>query len=277
MGIPYAEVIGDPVAHSKSPLIHKFWLGKLALKGDFRALQLAPGGLSAYLASRCSDPFWRGCSVTAPLKERAAGAVSDPTGVCRRIGAANAIFRSPLGCGIGANTDLHGIAAALARSDSPAERVCVVGSGGAARAVLEFLRLRGTRHVSLVARDLDKGRVLHRRFAARGDVYPFEQASAAMAGAEWVINATPLGMDGSEAMPASLIDALAATDEAALVLDMVYAPRETALLRRASELGRRTVDGLTMLIEQAAPAFELLFGAAAPRQHDGELRRALEP
>ena len=277
MGLAYAEVIGDPVAHSKSPAIHRFWLEKLALDGDFRACPVAPGQVAAYLARRCPDPFWRGCSVTAPLKPQAADAVADPTGICRRIGAANAIFRSPLGCGIGANTDLGAIAAVLGRSGAAAGRVCLIGSGGAARAALEYLRLRRAADVALIVRDVARGRRLHRRFAAGGGVHSFDEAGAAIAGADWIINATPLGMAGHAEMPAVLLDALARSAETALVFDMVYAPRETALLRRAAELGRKRVDGLAMLIEQAAPAFELFFGAAAPRRFDAELREALEP
>ncbi len=276
MGIPYAEVIGDPVAHSQSPAIHLFWLARLGLKADFRPLRLTPAQLPRYLAGRCSDPFWRGCSVTAPLKAGASQAVADPTGVCRRIGAANAIFRSPLGCGIGANTDLHGIGAALGRADAQAGPVCLIGSGGAARAVLEYLRPAKGIEVRLIARDLAGGRSLLRQFGAAGDAFGFQDAAAAIAGARLVANATPLGMAGRAGMPATVIESLARSDAAAVVFDMVYAPRETPLLRRAGELGRNRIDGLTMLIGQAAPAFELFFGAPAPRQHDGELRECLE-
>lgn len=276
MGTPYAEVVGDPVAHSKSPLIHLFWLERLGLKGDFRPVRLGPGGLGAYLAGRCADPFWRGCSVAAPLKEEAAEAVTDPTGLCRRIGAANAIFRSSLGCGVGANTDLHGIAAALRGGASPIGRACLIGSGGAARAALEYLRLSGAGQVAMIVRDVAAGRRLLHRFGLAGSVHGFDDAVAAIAGADRIVNATPLGMTGRPDMPALLLEAVAESDKAAWVLDMVYAPAETALLRRARSLERRAVDGLAMLVEQAAPAFELFFGTPPPRELDGELREALE-
>lgn len=270
MGPPYAEVIGNPVAHSKSPLVHRFWLEKLGIDGDYRAVRVAEGELRAHLRRRCGDPFWRGCNVTAPLKGAAARLAVDPTGVCARIGAANALFRSPLGCGVGANTDLIGVAEALEALPPSMNRVCLIGAGGAARAVLEVLRVRGGADVSLIVRDLAAGRRLH-----SGAVFGFDGAAAALAGADCVVNASPLGMSGAPAMPAALLDALAATAGHALVFDMVYAPAETALLARARTLGRRIVDGYAMLIGQAAPAFELFFGAPAPREHDAELRRRL--
>lgn len=271
MAVPYAEIIGDPVAHSKSPLIHRFWLEKLGLEGDYRPLRVGRGELRRYFESRCADPFWRGCSVTAPLKEAAAAEIIDPTGMCGRLGACNAVFRSPLGCGIGANTDLIGIAAALAGPAVSLDRVCVVGAGGAARAVLECLRLRDAADVVLLARDPARARQV-----AKGvRIYGFADVEAAMDGSSCAINATPLGMTGMPPTPEPLLEALARTAENAAIIDLVYAPIETAWLRRARELGRPVVDGLAALVGQAAPAFELFFGAQAPRQHDGELRQRL--
>lgn len=275
MAVPYAELIGDPVAHSKSPLIHKFWLKKLGLCGDYRTKQLSQGTVADYLDERCADGDWRGCNVTSPLKAHAAEIALDPLGVCARLGAANAIFRSPLGCGIAANTDVEGVREALADTESLGNQVCVIGAGGAARAALEFLRLRNTLEVSLVVRDVQKARLVHRAFTSSGGVYSFEQCDQALAGAEWIVNATPLGMEGMPPMPDKLLACLDETEDCALVFDMVYSPVETVLLKRARELGRKTSDGFTMLIGQAAPAFELFFGAAAPRQYDAELRELL--
>ena len=274
MGVPYAEVVGDPIAHSKSPLIHKFWLGKLGIEGDYRARRCRPGALGAYVRDRCADPFWRGCNVTAPLKAEAAAVAVDSTGVCARIGAANALFRSPLGCAVGANTDLHGIAEALDGAERPG-RVCLIGAGGAARAVLEELRVRGAGDVRMIVRDVARGRVAHAACGTGVGVYGFGDCAAALAGAEWLINATPLGMAGRPPMPDAVLDRLEETTADALVFDMTYVPAETALLRRARETGRRTVDGIAMLIAQAAPAFELFFGVPAPRGHDAELRAVL--
>lgn len=273
MGISYAEVIGEPIGHSKSPLIHRFWLEKLGLAGDFRARRVGPGGLAAYVAERCRDPYWRGCSVTAPLKQEAAAAVSDPTGMCRRIGASNAIFRSPLGCGVGANTDLLGIAEALALPEGPVGRGCVIGAGGAARAAIQFLRARRVAEIAVVARDSGKVRSLLGR--GPGEMFGFDAAETAMAGADCVINATPLGQSGMPELPATVLNGIAEAALDAVFLDMVYDPPQTEFLRRAREEGRRTVDGLAMLVGQAAPAFELFFGLRPPREHDGELRARL--
>lgn len=275
MGIPYAEVIGDPVAHSRSPLIHKFWLEKLGMAGDYRAVRVGSGGVADHVRERCGDPWWRGCNVTAPLKNEAAKVAVDPVGIVGRIGAANALFRSPLRCALAANTDLAGISEALSGPGSPASRVCLIGAGGAARAALEFLRRRGTVEVSLVARNVAGARSVQAAAGIGGGAYPFDECGAALAGAGWVINATPLGMSGQAPMPQPLLDRLDATRADALVFDMVYDPVETALLRRARALGRHAVDGLAMLVGQAAPAFELFFGARAPRQHDSELRERL--
>lgn len=275
MTFPYAEVIGDPVAHSKSPLIHKFWLEKLGIEGDFHAVRVLGDEIGDYLSRRCADPFWRGCNVTAPLKEKAAAVAADPTGLCARIGAVNAIFRSPLGCGVGANTDVLGLAEALGGNAAKAERVCVIGCGGAARAAFALLAARSTPDVRVVARDGEKAEEAMRALGLSGSAVPFDAADAALAGAQWVINATPLGMAGEPPMPPQVLEALEGTDERAVVLDMVYAPLRTELLRRAAALGRHTADGLAMLIGQAAPSFELFFGTPAPREHDAALRGLL--
>jgi shikimate dehydrogenase len=275
MGIPYAEVIGDPVAHSKSPLIHKFWLESLGLEGDYRVERVQPGALKAHLDRRRADPFWRGSNITAPLKARAAALVSDPTGLSARIGAMNAVFRSPLGCSLGANTDMIGIAAALGDAAAPGQRACVIGAGGAARAALEYFRLRGVSDVHLIVRDTARGRIVHQAFAAGGAVHALDDCAAALAGAHWLINASPLGMAGRAPMPRAILDALEGMDDHGIVFDMVYAPVETALLGRSEALGRKRIDGLAMLIGQAAPAFALFFGAAAPRDRDAALRAAL--
>lgn len=265
MDVPYAEVIGDPIDHSLSPAIHRFWLDKLGLPGDYRATRCTVRELPAFLKRRCGDPYWRGCNVTAPLKAEAARRAADPTGICARIGAANAIFRSPLGCGVVANTDILGIAAALGEAH-PAKAV-IIGAGGAARAALEVVGRRQVDRVTLLVRDP--------RRVAWPATLSLDLAHEAFDGADCVINATPLGMRNGPPMPETVVDALANTAPDALVFDMVYAPFETALVRRARETDRRIVDGITLLIGQAGPAFELFFGAPAPREHDFELRERL--
>jgi shikimate dehydrogenase len=269
MGIPYAEVIGDPIGHSKSPIIHGFWLSKLGLEGEYRRTLVRREELGAFMESRRADPDWRGCNVTIPHKERVAALVDDAED--RDVGAINCVLPAHGGL-IGRNTDTAGVEAAL--QGSPGNRICLIGAGGAARGALAFLERRQTMDVSLIVRDVAKARHLQSHVVS-GRVYSFDQCEQALAGAEWVINATPLGMTGQPPMPERVLDALRETEHYALVFDMVYQPLETPLLVRARQLGRRTADGLTMLIGQARPAFEFFFGRPAPREHDAELRELL--
>lgn len=274
MNVPYAEVIGDPVAHSKSPLIHKFWLQKLGIAADYRATRVAPRELAAFLKQRRADLYWRGCNVTAPHKREAARLVGDPIGACAWLGAVNTIVRTPLGCEIGSNTDVQGIADAVGGLNLEGGRACLIGAGGAARAALCFLQSRSA-HVAIVARDRRKGDALADKFAGDTEVHDFDNAAAAMRDASLIVNATPLGMTGQVSMSPNVLEGLAAARPGAAVLDMVYAPVETALLRAARERGLVAIDGLAMLIGQAAPAFEIFFGRPAPREYDSELRELL--
>ncbi|HWH18851.1 MAG TPA: shikimate dehydrogenase [Allosphingosinicella sp.] len=270
MAIPYAEVIGDPIEHSKSPLIHKFWLDKLGLEGDYRAARVSSHQLPAYLRSKRYDTCWRGCSVTAPLKQEAAGLVGVPPGLCDFLGAVNCITRTPLSCLIGTNTDLAGLAEALGDIDLAGGQVVLIGAGGAARAALCYLVRQGARRVTIICRDESKGEQLGRMMRGGTEVRSagFDRAAGAIATANLVINATPMGMAGQPEIYPQIVDGL----DGQSVFDMVYAPVETQLVAAARAKGGKAIDGLAMLIGQAAPAFELFFGERPPRQHDGELR-----
>lgn len=275
MGVPYAEVIGDPIAHSKSPVIHRFWLEKLGLRGDYRATRVAAGDLASFLDSRRGDVWWRGCNVTAPLKESASRLVGSPADLSRFVGAVNCITRTPLACLFGTNTDIAGVAEALRGTNLEGATVCLIGSGGAARSVLCHLHGKPISSLRLLARNRARAARLVEGFGGPVDIKGFDQTAAAISGASLVVNATPLGMSGRDPMPERVIEGLAGADPAATVFDTVYAPLETGLLRAGRERGLRTVDGLDMLVGQAAPAFELFFGAPAPRDHDSELRAVL--
>jgi shikimate dehydrogenase len=279
MGTPYAEVIGDPISHSKSPLIHKFWLEKTERAGDYRAERVAAGGLSAYFERRRADPYWRGCSITAPLKREAAYLLGDPTGICSWIGAVNCVFRGALGL-VPANSDVAGIDAVLSSAALEGEKICLIGAGGAATAALCYLIGRRPGAISLVARDPAKAQLLRDRAPASAramiEVVPLAEAVSAVGSAALIVNATPMGMDGAPAMASSVLDGLAAANAGATAFDMVYAPAETLLLRRARERGLTCIGGLEMLVGQAAPAFETFFGTPAPRKHDRELLELLE-
>jgi shikimate dehydrogenase len=266
MGVPYAEVIGDPIAHSKSPVIHKFWLGKLGLEGDYRRALVRPGELASYLSSRRNDPSWRGCNVTMPHKAAIGPLLDDVESSAGRIGAVNTVTRFDE-LVVGLNTDLQGFDLALGAFSATGKDVVLIGAGGAARAALEALRQ--ARPASLVVMNRDPGRAarLLADFGIAGDALPLGDPAPA----DLLINASALGMADH---PPLEID-LAALRPGAVILDMVYHPVDTPLLRQARSLGLHGIDGLQMLVGQAAQAFALFFGAPPPREHDAELRELL--
>ncbi|PCG13722.1 shikimate dehydrogenase family protein [Sphingomonas adhaesiva] len=264
----YAEVIGDPIAHSKSPLIHGFWLEKLGIAADYRATRVAPDDLASFFAARADDPAWRGCNVTVPHKVAALDHVPDPGGLRASIGAINTVFRDEGGALVGTNTDAAGFVSPIAGLDLAGRPVAVVGAGGAARAVLFALARLGVGRVTLLNRTPLKGAALLAQFGLKGDALPL---TARLPAAALLVNTSALGMAGQ---PPLDLDLSPLPDDA-VVYDIVYAPLETPLLAAAAARGLDTVDGLEMLVGQAALAFELFFGAAPPRDHDEELRERL--
>jgi shikimate dehydrogenase len=289
MTVPYAEVIGDPIGHSKSPLIHKFWLEKLRLDYDYRATMVASGELPAFLERRLADRFWCGCNVTMPHKIQAAGLVGELVPPAGRIGAVNCILRQGERDArlVGRNTDAAGFLEPLRGwlSPGPGFRFAdVVGTGGAALAVTAALDGVGF-VVANYGRTWQKALAMRHRLglqedALAGGLDAFDRqrpsssrSSAMLDGGEFglFVNATPLGMTGYPPLP---VDASGWSKET-VVYDLVYDPVETPLLAQARLAGLRTVDGLSMLIGQAAVAFELFFAESPPREHDAELRELL--
>jgi len=275
MSKPYAEVIGDPIAHSKSPLIHSFWLQKLGIDAEYRACHVRPDELVDYFARRRGDSDWRGCNVTIPHKEAVARLVDELDPCASGLGAVNAVVRRGGGQLFGTNTDVDGVGEAIAGLELGGRRVVILGGGGAARAAFACLADAGCASVTVLARTVDKAKRAAEECGLFAKVMPFEPNSGALDGAALVINATQLGMAGQEAMPQFLLCELEAMAEDGLVFDMVYAPLETELLKAAGKLGLATADGLVMLIGQAATAFTHFFGASPPREHDAELRGKL--
>jgi len=267
MSQPYAEVIGDPIAQSKSPLIHRFWLDRLGIDADYRRCRVSPDGLAGYLAERREDPDWRGCNVTMPHKLAIAALVDDPGGVRDGIGAVNTVVRQG-GNPVGTNTDAAGFWAPIAGLDLAGCPVVVAGTGGAARAVLFALSRVGCGPVTVIARNPLKAAALLGHFGLKGGTATLGQPAPAAA---LLVNASSLGMAGQPPLDLDL----AALPADAVVYDLVYAPLETPLLAAARARGLETVDGLEMLVGQAAIAFELFFGAAAPRDGDDTLRAML--
>lgn len=265
---PYAEVIGDPVAHSKSPVIHGFWLDQLGLDAEYRACHVAPDALGEYIETRRSDPQWRGCNVTIPHKLAVMDHVADPGEVRASIGAMNTIARDEPGALFGTNTDAGGFYAPLAQSDFSGADVAIIGSGGAARAVLFALARMDVATVTIHARNALKAMGLLASFGLKGQVRGLDDPPGPVA---LLVNTSPLGMTGFD----PLVVDLAPLPPGALVYDIVYAPLETGLLKAARARGLDTVDGLDMLIGQAALAFEIFFDVAPPREQDAALRALL--
>lgn len=272
MSVPYAEVIGDPIAHSKSPLIHNFWLGKLGVEGDYRATRITAGALASFLSARRADPDWRGWSVTIPHKQSIMPLLDECRLWCTH--AVNCVVRENERL-IGYNTDADGLAEALPERVGTAAPTCIIGAGGAASAAIGTLDILAVFKFHVIARNPAKARALVESYCEYGRVFAFDSAPEAMRNAAGLINASPLGTEGFDPMPSLLMDSLGELSRGAFVMDMVYTPVRTELLRRAAELGFFTADGLTMLIGQAAQAFGHFFGHEAPREHDAELRELL--
>ena len=265
---PYAEVIGDPIAHSKSPLIHRFWLEAAGIAGDYRKVQVAPSNLADYFSRVRDDPAWRGCNVTVPHKLAVLDHVEDRGDLRTTIGAANTVLRADDGALMATNTDVGGFYAPIADLDLAGKPVTVIGAGGAARAVLFALGKLDVGPVTVLNRSPLKAAGLLPAFGLKGRALPLDTPLRPSA---LVVNATTLGMTGQPALP---ID-LSGLDEEAVVYDLVYAPLETPLLAQARARGLEAIDGLEMLIAQAALAFELFFGVAPPRERDAVLRALL--
>lgn len=264
----YAEVIGDPIAQSKSPIIHKFWLEKLGLSGDYRKTHVTADGLAAFFDSRRDDSDWRGCNVTAPHKQAVLDFVVDRGGVADSIGAMNTILREPDGTLIGTNTDAAGFFGPISDLDLAGKKVVVVGAGGAARAVLFALSRCAVGAVTIMNRSPLPAAALLAKFGLKGSVTGLD---APLPSAALIVNASTLGMVGAPAFEPDL----SAQNDDCVVYDIVYSPLQTGLLAAAEDRGLEMIDGLEMLVGQAAVAFELFFDAEPPRQHDDELRELL--
>ncbi|MEP7348457.1 MAG: shikimate dehydrogenase [Sphingorhabdus sp.] len=266
--IPYAEVIGHPIGHSKSPLIHQFWLDRLGIAARYQACDIAPEKLGDYFAERRNDPNWRGCNITIPHKMESLEYVADPGELRNSIGAINIVFRDEEGVLTGTNSDAGGFYGPIADLPLVGETAIVVGAGGAARAVLFALAQADIGEVVLLARNGLRAAALLAHFGLKGRVLPLD---ARLPEAALLVNASPLGMKGQDPLNLDL----APLPDEAVVYDLVYAPIETGLLKTARARNLETVDGLEMLVGQAAIAFELFFGHAPPTDGEDELREKL--
>ncbi len=272
MGVPYAEVIGDPIAHSKSPLIHNYWLEKLSLEGEYRAVRVTSDELPAYLGSRRSDPDWRGCNVTIPHKEAVVSMLDEVEDA--GIGAVNCIVPRD-GRLVGWNTDSGGLDQAW---DFTVDHRCS-GLRHRRRRGGEG-RIRVARHARRLSIQCGRARSSQDSAAARDSReyarhFGFDQAEQALSGCVGAINATPLGMVGFPPMPDSVLNGLAGIRRGGFAVDMVYCPLETVFLSKAREEGLKVIDGLTILVGQAHHAFFHFFGASPGWEADTQLRSLL--
>jgi shikimate dehydrogenase len=273
--MPFAEVIGDPIAQSRSPVIHKHWLDVLGLEGDYFRTRVPADELEAFVEKRRAEPDWRGCNVTIPHKERVIPLLDRLDVGAQTIGAVNCVVPESTGLS-GHNTDVDGVAAALDSTEIAGRKVAVIGAGGGARAVVSYLVRRGVGRMVLVVRSPGRAEALRPLAPGVGlTILPFDQAGAAFGGAVAIVNASPLGMAGAPEMPPAIIDAVTAHARGITVFDMVTTPADTPFLQAARTAGaQQIVDGLTMLIGQARRAFELFFGRVPPLG-DSDLREKL--
>lgn len=253
-----ACVIGWPLGHSRSPLIHRYWLGALGIAGDYVARPVAPEAIEAFLAGFAASRFVGG-NVTVPYKEKALAAVAEADEVAAALGAVNTLWLED-GRLMGGNTDALGFLANLDEGapgwQSQMGPAVVLGAGGASRAVVWALRQRGFDRIHLVNRDAGRAGELAIRFGPAIRPASWAEVPRLLEGASVLVNATSLGMIGS---PPLEIDLTPLPGEA-VVTDLVYAPLETGLLAAARQRGLRTIDGLGMLLHQAVPGFERWFG-----------------
>ncbi len=261
-----AGVAGHPVSHSLSPTLHNAWIAAAGLDAVYVAFAPPARGFTAFAMGLRGGAI-RGLNVTAPFKEDALALADRATPRARAAGAANLLVFESSGQTLADNTDGEGLLAALAAQapafDLAARPVAILGAGGATRGVATALLEAGAPTVRIVNRGLARAENLVAMLGPRASAFRVEDSDEALTDAGLVINAIPAGADA----PPAPLERLA---PGSVVMDMAYRPLTTPLLRRAEALGQTPVDGLAMLIGQAAPSFETLFGVAPP---DIDVRR----
>ena len=257
--IPLAGVIGSPVSHSLSPRLHGHWLKTNKVAGHYVPMDIAQDDLADVLRMLPRIGFV-GVNVTIPHKERALALANLVTDRAALIGAANTLIFHKDGRIHADNTDGYGFLANLRQGapgwDAAEGPAAVLGAGGAARAIVTALIDAGAPEIRIANRTRGRAEALRSEFGPKLVVHDWVHAGTMLDGAATVVNTTSLGMVGKPEFRVSLN----ALDPAATVNDLVYAPLQTPLLKAAAERGCRTVDGLGMLLRQAAPGFERWFG-----------------
>ena len=267
---PAACLIGWPAAHSRSPLIHRYWLRTLGIEGGYVIEAVPPDEFKGFVL-RLSLRGFVGANVTIPHKEQAL-ALSKPDARARAVGAANTLFYAE-GELCSTNTDVEGFINNLDASApgwDKAEQALVLGAGGSARAVVFGLVERGIKTVHLANRTIERAQALAEKFGASVHPATWDKVAELLPRAGLLVNTTSLGMHGQ---PPLEID-VSLLPGNAVVVDLVYVPLQTELLAAARARGLKTADGLGMLLHQAVRGFELWFGRRP--QVTPELRALVE-
>jgi shikimate dehydrogenase len=254
-----AGVMGWPVMHSRSPMLHNYWFGKYRLAGTYVPLAIRPEGLAAALRALHTLGF-AGCNLTIPHKEQAMKLVDEIDALAKAIGAMSCVVVRSDGSLAGTNNDCYGFIHSI-RQEQPGWRAdsgpaVVIGAGGGARAVCYGLAQEGAREIRLVNRSFERAKEIARQFGGPIKALPWEERHDALQDAAMVVNTTSCGMVGQPALDIRL-DKLGKT---ALAADIIYIPLETPFLAVARKRGNRTLNGLGMLLHQARPAWKAWFG-----------------
>jgi shikimate dehydrogenase len=254
-----AGVMGWPVMHSRSPLMHNYWMQQHKLAGTYVPLAIPPERLEAALRGLHPLGFF-GCNVTIPHKQEAMKVVHEIDPVANKIGAISCVIVRPDGSLKGTNNDVYGFIQNV-KDEQPGWRaetgpIVVLGAGGGARAVCYSLADAGAKEIRLVNRTFERAKKIAEDFGGPIKVLPWEQRHEFLDGAAMVVNTTSQGMVGQSPLDIKL-DKLPAR---ALAVDIIYNPLETPFLRAARERGNRTINGLGMLLHQGPPAWRAWFG-----------------
>jgi len=268
-----AGVMGWPVMHSRSPLMHNYWLKQQALNGTYVPLEIKPERLGAAL--RALHPLgFAGCNLTIPHKQEALKIVDEVEAVAKTIGAISCVVVEEDGRLVGTNNDWLGFIGNLKQTWSEwradAGPIAVIGAGGATRAVCYGLIQEGAREIRLVNRTLAHTQMIADMFGDKIRVFPWQERHSIVDGVALAVNTTSQGMVGQQALDFKL-DLL---PKNAIAADVIYTPLETPFLAAARARGNRTVNGLGMLLCQGPPAWQRWFGIT-PQVTD-ELRRLME-
>lgn len=259
MVLPKAFVTGWPIKHSRSPIIHRYWLKQHSLAGTYDAVAIAEQDFATFITSlKDGTSGFRGGNVTIPHKETAFRLSDCPDELVKELGAANTLWVEE-GRVHATNTDGYGFATNLDNCHSGwdrTERAVILGAGGASRAVVQAVRDRGIGEIHVVNRTFSRAQELADRFGPKVHAHALPALPEVMTGAGLFINTTSLGMDGEKSADFDF----SPLRPGALVTDIVYVPLETPILKQAREQGFATADGLGMLLHQAAPGFEKWFG-----------------